>query len=53
MNRWEGTLMLDEKGFDLWADRYAKSVGASDEEGSYPFAGLLILGKDKVSLWDK
>ena len=36
---WEEPLMLDEKGFDLWADGYAKSVGASDEEGSYPFAG--------------
>lgn len=31
--------MLDEKGFDLWADGYDKSVGLSDEDGSYPFAG--------------
>jgi len=31
--------MLDEKGFDLWADGYDKSVGLSDETGSYPFAG--------------
>lgn len=31
--------MLDEKGFDLWADEYDKSVGLSDEEDSYPFAG--------------
>lgn len=32
-------MMLDEKGFDLWADGYDKSVGLSDETGSYPFAG--------------
>lgn len=31
--------MLDNKGFDLWADGYDKSVGISDEENSYPFAG--------------
>lgn len=31
--------MLDNKGFDLWADGYDKSVGVSDEENTYPFAG--------------
>lgn len=31
--------MLDKKGFDLWADGYDRSVGVSDEENSYPFAG--------------
>lgn len=31
--------MLDQKGFDLWADGYDKAVGLSDEDGSYPFAG--------------
>lgn len=31
--------MLDKAGFDLWADEYDKSVGLSDEENSYPFAG--------------
>ncbi len=31
--------MLDNKGFDLWADGYDKTVGASDEEHTYPFAG--------------
>lgn len=31
--------MLDETGFNLWADGYDKRVGLSDEEGSYPFAG--------------
>lgn len=31
--------MLNNKGFDLWADDYDKSVGVSDEDGSYPFAG--------------
>ena len=31
--------MLDQTGFDLWADGYDKSVGLSDEENIYPFAG--------------
>lgn len=31
--------MLNNNGFDLWADDYDKSVGLSDEEGTYPFAG--------------
>jgi len=31
--------MLSNKGFDLWADGYDSSVGLSDDENSYPFAG--------------
>ena len=31
--------VLDEKGFDLWADQYDRAVGLSDEENAYPFAG--------------
>ena len=31
--------MLNNKGFDLWADGYDKSVGLSDEANAYPFAG--------------
>ena len=31
--------MLENKGFDLWADGYDKAVGISDEEYKYPFAG--------------
>lgn len=31
--------MLDNKGFDLWSDGYDKSVGMSDEDSTYPFAG--------------
>lgn len=31
--------MLSNEGFDLWADDYDKSVGISDEDGTYPFAG--------------
>ncbi|WP_296114897.1 class I SAM-dependent methyltransferase [uncultured Anaerococcus sp.] len=31
--------MLDNKGFDLWADGYDESVGLSDEDNTYPFAG--------------
>ena len=37
--------MLDQHGFDLWADGYDESVGVSDEENTYPFAGYKeILG---------
>lgn len=35
--------MLDNKGFDLWADDYDKSVGISDEDGTYPFAGYKMI----------
>lgn len=31
--------MLDNKGFDLWADHYDESVRESDEDHRYPFAG--------------
>lgn len=31
--------MLDNKGFDLWADGYDQSVCLSDEDDTYPFAG--------------
>ena len=31
--------MLDNQGFDLWADGYDKAVGLSDEDQSYPVAG--------------
>jgi len=31
--------MLDNKGFDLWADGYDRSVAISDESDTYPFAG--------------
>ena len=31
--------MLDNKGFDLWANGYDESVGLSDEKYTYPFAG--------------
>lgn len=37
--------MLNQTGFDLWADGYDKSVGLSDEENTYPFAGYkAVLG---------
>ncbi len=37
--------MLSQSGFDLWADGYDKSVGVSEEENSYPFAGYkTVLG---------
>lgn len=35
--------MLNNTGFDLWADGYDKSVGLSDENGTYPFAGYRAL----------
>ncbi|MDE5589714.1 MAG: class I SAM-dependent methyltransferase [Acetatifactor sp.] len=31
--------MLNNEGFDLWADGYDQIVGISDDEGTYPFAG--------------
>lgn len=31
--------MLDNIGFDLWADGYDKAVGLSDDDNTYPFAG--------------
>ena len=31
--------MLNNKGFDLWANDYDRTVGLSDESGAYPFAG--------------
>lgn len=31
--------MLDEKGFDLWAQGYDDAVGLSDGQNTYPFAG--------------
>lgn len=38
--------MLDQKGFDLWADGYDKAVGLSDEDQTYPFAGYMgVLAK--------
>lgn len=53
--------MLDQKGFDLWADGYDKTVGLSDEENSYPFAGYkeilariyqLVMAKGKSTILD-
>ncbi len=35
--------MLDQKGFDLWAEGYDRSVELSDEEARYPFAGYKAL----------
>ena len=37
--------MLNNIEFDLWADGYDKTVGISDEEITYPFAGYkMVLG---------
>lgn len=53
--------MLDQNGFDLWADGYDKTVGLSDEENSYPFAGYkeilariyqIVLAKGKAAVLD-
>lgn len=46
--------MLDNKGFDLWADGYDKSVGVSDEENAYPFAGYKdVLGTIYKTIMEK
>ena len=34
-----GGTMLNNTGFDQWADEYDRSVARSDAAGSYPFAG--------------
>lgn len=44
--------MLDKNGFDLWADGYDKTVGISDEENTYPFAGYRdVLGSIFQAIW--
>lgn len=46
--------MLDNKGFDLWADGYDKAVGLSDEENTYPFAGYkAVLGTVYQTVMEK
>ncbi len=46
--------MLDNKGFDLWADGYDLTVGISDEENTYPFAGYKeILGSIFRTIMEK
>ena len=38
--------MLDNRGFDLWADGYDETVGLTEEENRYPFAGYKeVLGE--------
>jgi putative AdoMet-dependent methyltransferase len=37
--------MLDNKGFDIWAETYNNSVKISDEKNVYPFAGYEKLMK--------
>lgn len=53
--------MLPSKGFDLWADGYDRSVGISDEDNTYPFAGYKqvlntiyaeVLSKGKADVLD-
>ena len=45
--------MLSSKGFDLWADGYDKTVGLSDDDGTYPFAGYReILGTIYARIMD-
>ena len=46
--------MLNNKGFDLWADGYDFTVGLSDEENTYPFAGYKeILGSIFQTIMEK
>lgn len=53
--------MLDNKGFDLWANEYDKSVQLSEENHEYPFAGYkdvlntiynIIHEKEKAKILD-
>ena len=44
--------MLNNTGFDQWADEYDRSVARSDAAGSYPFAGyqeILAAIADRVT----
>ena len=41
--------MLNNTGFDLWADGYDKSVGLSDENDRYPFAGYRAMTISPIS----
>lgn len=46
--------MLDNRGFNLWADGYDLAVGLSDEENTYPFAGYKeILGSIFQTIMEK
>ena len=46
--------MLDQKGFDLWADGYDRAVGLSDGDNSYPFAGYKeVLGRIYRTVMEK
>ena len=46
--------MLDNKGFDLWADGYDRDVGLADESSLYPFAGYkAVLGSIFNSVMQK
>ena len=46
--------MLNQTGFDLWADGYDRSVGLSDEENRYPFAGYkAVLGTIYQTIMEK
>lgn len=38
-----GNRVLDNTGFNLWADGYDRSVGLSDENNTYPFAGYKLV----------
>lgn len=53
--------MLDNKGFDLWADGYDKDVQLSEDNDEYPFAGYrdvlntiykLVHRKEKARILD-
>ena len=46
--------MLDDRGFDLWADGYDEAAGLSDEENTYPFAGYKeVLGRIFQAVMEK
>ena len=46
--------LLNQSGFDLWADGYDKSVSLSDDENTYPFAGYkAVLGTIYQTIMEK
>ena len=42
--------MLDNKGFDLWADGYDKTVDVSDEENTYPLPDIKMCWEPSIRL---
>ena len=45
--------MLNNTGFDQWADEYDRSVARSDAAGSYPFAGYQAVSYTQLDVYKR